>query len=306
MKQLTNKVLMIRPVNFYFNPETAVNNYYQKKGSEQEKDVEKEALEEFDNLVKKMKEKGINVKVISDTSEPYTPDSIFPNNWFISEKGGKLVLCPMFAENRRLERRKFLEELVEFIDREEIEILDYTSSESEGKFLEGTGAIVLDRASRKAYMCISPRGNKELFEKLCHDLKYKPVSFSAYQTVNGKRESIYHTNVMMAMGEKFAVVCLSSIDDLKERENLVSELKESGKEIIDISEEQTAHFAGNVIQLEGSEGKVYTVMSESAYNAFTQEQKKIILKSSEIIHSDASTIENYGGGSVRCTIAEVF
>jgi hypothetical protein len=305
-KQVTNKVLMVRPAAFYFNVETAVNNFYQQKGNESEEVVQAKALKEFDALVEKMKAVGIQVDVCQDTREPYTPDSIYPNNWFVSESGGKLFLCPMFAPDRRIERDKFLGKLVEDIDSEEIEVVDYAFEEKAGKFLEGTGAIVLDRVNRKAFACISPRADVELFHKFCEKFNYQPIEFSAYQTVDGKRERIYHTNVMMAIGEQFAVVCLDSIDDLTEKKMMLAELRASGKTVIEITEDQVSSFAGNIIQVEGAEGKMYTMMSKTAYLALTPEQRDIISASTEIIFSDVATIESYGGGSVRCMIAEVF
>jgi len=306
-RQITNTITMIRPIAFYFNDQTAANDFYQKNLGEKHDIVQAKALIEFDNFVAHLRSKGIVVNVIQDTNQVYySPDSIFPNNWFVSLEDNKLLLCPMFAEDRRTERLKFLGALIQFIGKDKLEVVDYTHHEKENKFLEGTGAMVLDRINRKAYATISERCNEELFQKFCADFGFKAVPFHANQTVNGKRLPIYHTNVMMGLGEKFAVVCLSSIDDETERSNLIKELEENGKEIIDISEDQTNNFAGNEIELEGENGKRYTVMTHSTFDVLTDAQKAVIEKSSEILVGDVHTIETYGGGSVRCMISEVF
>lgn len=304
--QITSKVLMIKPVKFYYNAQTAVNNAYQKNLEENPELVEKKALDEFDTLVNKMKNVGIEVDVIQDTSTPYTPDSIFPNNWFSSHQNNTLIVYPMFAENRRLERTKFLPNLKKLFFNETINIIDLTAFEKESKFLEGTGALVLDRINKIAYCSLSPRANEDVLNEFCKLNNYKPLKFHSAQNFNGVSTPIYHTNVMMGVTENFVVVCLESISNLKEKEALKNSILNSKKEIIDISLNQVLKFCGNVLELKNSHGKCYTLMSKSAFEGFTKEQIDVIKKSSEIIYSDISTIETYGGGSVRCMIAELF
>lgn len=304
--QITSKVLMIKPVKFYYNAQTAVNNAYQKNLEENPELVEKKALDEFDALVNKMKNVGIEVDVIQDTSTPYTPDSIFPNNWFSSHQNNTLIIYPMFAENRRSERTKFLPNLKKLFFNETINIIDLTAFEKESKFLEGTGALVLDRINKIAYCSLSPRANEDVLNEFCKLNNYKPLKFHSAQNFNGVSTPIYHTNVMMGVTENFVVVCLESISNLKEKEALKNSILNSKKEIIDISLNQVLKFCGNVLELKNAHGECYTLMSKSAFEGFTKEQIDVIKKSSEIIYSDISTIETYGGGSVRCMIAELF
>lgn len=304
--QITSKVLMIKPVKFYYNAQTAVNNAYQKNLEENPELVEKKALDEFDALVNKMKNVGIEVDVIQDTSTLYTPDSIFPNNWFSSHQNNTLIIYPMFAENRRSERTKFLPNLKKLFFNETINIIDLTAFEKESKFLEGTGALVLDRINKIAYCSLSPRANEDVLNEFCKLNNYKPLKFHSAQNFNGVSTPIYHTNVMMGVTENFVVVCLESISNLKEKEALKNSILNSKKEIIDISLNQVLKFCGNVLELKNAHGECYTLMSKSAFEGFTKEQIDVIKKSSEIIYSDISTIETYGGGSVRCMIAELF
>ncbi|NQU36430.1 MAG: amidinotransferase, partial [Actinobacteria bacterium] len=300
-------IAMVRPCSFFFNTETAANDFFQKNLGEKRDIVQAKALIEFDGFVDKLRSKGINVHVIQDDDSVYeTPDSIFPNNWFVSLEGDKLVLCPMFADDRRLERIKFLGSLVEDMGREHLKIYDYTKHEKEGRYLEGTGAMVLDRANMKAYCCLSKRADEGLFRKFCEDFGFKAVPFHGYQTYREQRVPIYHTNVMMAIGEKYAVVALEAIDDPGERKMVVEELTESGKEILDVSEHEIDNFAGNEIEVLGDDDKHYTVMTHSTFNVLTDDQKAEIEKSTEIIVGDVHTIEAYGGGSVRCMISEIF
>jgi hypothetical protein len=235
-----------------------------------------------------------------------TPDSIFPNNWVSFHNNGDVAKYPMFAENRRRERRDEI-----FIRLEEegfkIEnIIDYTSAEHDDIFLEGTGSILMDRVNRKAYCALSPRADEDLFIEFCEDFEYTPIIFTANQTVNGKRLPIYHTNVMMCMAEKFTVICLDAIDDKKERKNVVKHLKQDGKEVISITETQMHQFAGNMLQLRGDNNQRYLVMSEAAHKSLTKDQVKRIEMHCPIISSSLETIETCGGGSARCMMAEVF
>jgi hypothetical protein len=307
MHQTTNTILMIRPFNFRMNEQTAVNNYYQKRIENIfPASVNAKAQKEFDTYVEKLRNFGINVIVVSDTNEFDTPDALFPNNWISFHKEGTVALYPMFAENRRLERREDvlvqLEEKGFLIDN----LVDYTSAEEEGFFLEGTGSMVLDRVNNKAYCALSPRADEELFIEFCEDFEYTPVIFNANQTVNNKRERIYHTNVMMCVAETFVVICLSSVDDKTERKNLLKHFKEDGKKVIDITEEQVNNFAGNMLQVRGKEDERFLIMSDAALNSLTQSQKAQITNHCRIISSSLETIEICGGGSARCMMAEVF
>ena len=297
---------MIRPVNFRMNEQTAVNNYFQEDLNLKNAEINTKAQEEFDAFVDKLRAVGINVVVEDDDEKDDTPDSIFPNNWVSFHENGDIAKYPMFAENRRRERRDEV-----FIRLEEdgfkIEnIIDYTSAEHEGIFLEGTGSIALDRVNRKAYCALSPRADEELFIEFCEDFEFTPVIFTANQTVDGKRLAIYHTNVMMCIAENFAVICLDTIDDKKERKNVVKHLKQDGKEIISITEAQMHQFAGNMLQLRGENNQLYLVMSEAAHNSLTPNQIKTIEKYCPILSSSLETIETCGGGSARCMMAEVF
>ena len=306
MQQTTNTILMIRPVNFRMNEQTAVNNYFQEDIDLKNAEVNAKAQKEFDAFVEKLKAIGINVVVESDDELMDTPDSIFPNNWVSFHSNGDIALYPMFAENRRKERR---DEVFIRLENEGFKIeniVDYTAAEEEDVFLEGTGSLILDRVNRKAYCALSPRADEDLFIEFCEDFEYTPVVFVANQTVEGKRLPIYHTNVMMCLAETFAVICLDSIDDKKERKNVIKHLKEDGKEVIAISEAQMHQFAGNMLQLRGKNDQRYLIMSEAARKSLTQDQINKIEKHCPIISSSLETIETCGGGSARCMMAEVF
>ena len=297
---------MVRPINFRMNEQTAVNNYFQEDIDLKNSQINLKAQEEFDNYVTVLRENGIRVIVISDTTEFDTPDSIFPNNWISFHADATVAIYPMFAENRRKERR---EDVLEELEREGFlieNVVDYTSAEDEGFFLEGTGSMILDRVYKKAYCALSPRADEELFIEFCEDFEYTPVVFEANQTVNDTREAIYHTNVMMCIAETFAIICLDTIDDKKEKKNVIHHLKESGKEIIEISEKQMHQFAGNMLQVKGKDNQRFLVMSQSAYDSLNTNQIQKIKKHCEIISSSLETIETCGGGSARCMMAEVF
>ena len=307
MKQTTNSILMIRPVAFRMNEQTAVNNYYQKvlDGLTPE-NVNAKAQEEFDTFVQKLKMVGIDVTVVDDTLDPDTPDSIFPNNWISFHENGDVALYPMFAENRRAERREDILDLLEEKGFQLNDIVDYTSAEADGVFLEGTGSLLLDRANGKAYCALSPRADEELMIEFCEDFDMGPIIFEAFQTVDGERKLIYHTNVMMCLGETFAVICADCIDDKSERKQVLQSLKEDGKEIILITEEQVNNFAGNMLQLKGTDDKSYIVMSKSAHESLTADQIQKLEKHATILSSSLDTIEACGGGSARCMMAEIF
>ena len=307
MQQTTNTILMIRPINFRMNEQTAVNNYYQKVLDDiLPETVNTKAQQEFDAYVEKLRGIGVQVVVVNDTTEFDTPDSIFPNNWVSFHENGNVGLYPMFAKNRRIERR---EDVLIQLEKEGFninQIVDYTSAEEEHVFLEGTGSVLLDRINRKAYCALSPRADEDLFIEFCEDFEYTPVIFTAYQTVDNKRMAIYHTNVMMCLGETFAVICLDSMDDKKERKNVISHLKEDGKAIIAITEAQVNNFAGNMLQVKGKDDELYLVMSQAAYNSLTTSQITALEKHTKILSSSLDTIEACGGGSARCMMAEVF
>lgn len=304
--QITNTILMIRPVSFRMNEQTAVNNYFMEDIDLKNNAINQKAQEEFDAFVIALKNKGVNVIVVDDTKEPDTPDSIFPNNWISFHANGVVGVYPMFAENRRNERREDIFEILEKNGFKIKNIIDYTSAEEEGLFLEGTGSILMDRVNKKAYCALSQRADEDLFIEFCEDFDCFPVIFTANQSVEGKRLPIYHTNVMMALAENFAIICPDSIDDKKERKNVLDHLKNDGKEIISITEKQMHHFAGNMLQVLGGQGKKYMVMSTAAFNSLTPKQIAQIENHCPILHSSLDTIETCGGGSARCMMAEVF
>ena len=307
MKQTTNSILMIRPVAFRMNEQTAVNNYYQKvlDGLSPET-VNAKAQQEFDTFVNKLRKVGVNVIVVEDTLEPNTPDSIFPNNWISFHENGDVALYPMFAENRRAERREDILDTLEDEGFKINQIVDYTSAEEDNVFLEGTGSLLLDRENGKAYCALSPRADEEVMIEFCEDFELTPVIFEAFQTVNGERKLIYHTNVMMCLGDTFAVICADCIDDKKERKMVLDSLRGDDKEIILITEEQVNNFAGNMLEVKGENDKRFLVMSESAYKSLTKKQIAQLEAHVEIIHSSLDTIEACGGGSARCMMAEIF
>ena len=306
MKQTTNTILMIRPKNFRMNEQTAVNNYFQEDVALKNAEINKKAQEEFDAYVFKLKSYGVNVVVILDTDDFDTPDAVFPNNWISFHEDGTVGVYPMFAENRRLERRLEILDVIEEKGFLIENIVDYTSAEEENLFLEGTGSIILDRTNRKAYCALSARADEDLFIEFCEDFEYTPVIFIANQTVDNKRVPIYHTNVMMCVAETFVVICLDAIDDKKEKKNVLKHLKEDGKHVIDISEKQMHRFAGNMLQVQGANDELFLVMSKAAYDSLTQSQISKINNHSKIIYSSLETIETCGGGSARCMMAEVF
>lgn len=305
-KQITNTVLMIEPVSFGYNYQTAKNNFFQQNDSVSVESIQEKAKEEFRNMVEKLRKFGINVLVVKDTEQPHTPDSIFPNNWISFHSDGKVVLYPMYAENRRVERR---EDILDSIEKEGFiinETIDYSRAEEEDIFLEGTGSMVLDRTNEIAYAAISERTNEELFIEFCEDLEFSPVVFHSTQEKNGKRYPVYHTNVMMSVAEDFAIICKESIQDVKERKLVIDFLQTTKKEVIIISEEQMNHFLGNTLQLENDKKERFLVMSNTAYQSLNAGQINAINKYSQILVFDIPTIEKYGGGGVRCMLAEIF
>ena len=306
MSSNLHSVLMIRPCNFRVNQETLENNFFQTKSIQLENDfILNQAIIEFDSLVKKMKASGINVLVYQDDFKHDTPDSIFPNNWVTFHKDQKIAIYPMFAENRRLERS---ENVIVFLEENNVkinEVIDYSEAEKNNFFLEGTGSMVLDRINKKTYCSISERTSENLIEEFCSDFNYMPIIFNSFHTVDSKRQKIYHTNVMMCVGKKYAVICLDSIDNKNERNKVIQSLEDDNKEIIIISEDQLNSFAGNMIELIVNKNS-FLIMSQIAYNSLNKNQIKRLSKYSKIISSSVDTIEKCGGGSVRCMIAEIF
>lgn len=307
-RQCADTIMMIRPVNFRYNEETAVNNYYQRViDNLQPQDAQKRAREEFDGLVSKLRERQVNVIVIDDTPEQDTPDSIFPNNWISFHDDGRVGLYPMYAHNRRLERRdEILATLENQYNLKVSAVEDFSFHEEEDRFLEGTGSMILDRPNKLAYAALSFRTNQEVLEEFCRKFGYEPVEFYACQTVEGKREPIYHTNVMMCVADEFAIICDAAIDDKTEKEKVLTSLKKTGKDIISIDEAQKYRFAGNMLQVRSLTDQKYLVMSSAAYSVLREEQISAIEKHCPIIHSSLDTIEALGGGSARCMMAEVF
>jgi len=302
---VANTVLMIEPVHFGFNPETAVNNYFQNSGNLNEK-IQEVALHEYLNMVEKLRAHGIEVISVRDTENPFTPDSIFPNNWISFHEDGQIILYPMFAPNRRLERRHDIPGILELHGHKCSNIDDFSFWEDENRFLEGTGSMILDRGNKIAYAAISERTDKSLFLQFCSTFGYTPVSFTANQSVGNERKAIYHTNVMLCVADQYAVICAESIDEQDERTMVLETLQKSGKSLIEIKENQMCHFAGNMLQLANNEGVRFLVMSQSAYDVLTESQRERLRAFNEFIICAVPFIENAGGGSVRCMMAEVF
>ncbi|MBO9619527.1 MAG: amidinotransferase [Niabella sp.] len=298
--QTTSHLLMIRPIAFGFNKETAVNNAFQKEGTDW--NVNEKAQQEFDQFVEALKAQDIDVLVVQDQPTPYTPDAIFPNNWISMHPDGQVVLYPMFAPNRRAERDKGVTDKL----KEHFTIyatVDLTGYEKEARFLEGTGSMVLDRVHQIAYACLSPRTDSKVLLDFCVLLDYTPVFF---HSVDKKGAPIYHTNVMMCIADSFAIIADETIRDAAERARVLESLKENGKEIISISIAQMEQFAGNALQVKNKKGQRFLVLSDSAYRALTPQQIKTIEAVNPILHSPLDTIEQNGGGSARCMIAEIF
>jgi hypothetical protein len=301
MNHQPRTILMIRPVKFGYNEQTAESNAFQNPDADQQ-DVQEKALAEFDAFVQLLRDNGVDVTVIEDTPEPHTPDSIFPNNWVSFHENGDVFLYPMQAENRRLERREDIIRKLE--ERFKVNhVIDLSRFEKQDQFLEGTGSMVLDRENKIAYACISPRTDEEVLDTFCQHTGYKPVLFNAVDK-NGK--AIYHTNVLMAVAAKYVVICLEAIADDDEMEAVIDAIAESEKEIIAISFEQMNHFAGNMLEVYNDKGESLIVMSQAAWESLDDEQKEVLSSFSKPVYADISTIERNGGGSVRCMMAEVW
>lgn len=290
---------MIRPVQFTFNEQTAVNNAFQQAG--QQADAQNKALAEFDNFVNLLQQNGVTVTVINDTPEPHTPDSIFPNNW-ISFHEGRICLYPMYAANRRLERKPAVIAQMQQ-QHGPLPMLDFSYYEQQNLFLEGTGSMVLDRVAHKAYACLSPRTDEKVLQIFCEQMNYTPVIFRA---VDEHDQDIYHTNVVMCIADKYAVVCLDAITDASEKMLVTTTLQNDGKEVIPVSWQQMNHFAGNMLQVHNAQQEPLLVMSTQAWQSLNPQQQQQLQQYNKVIHAPLDTIETNGGGSARCMLAEVF
>ena len=294
------EILMVRPYQFYFNQQTATNNFFQSNINIE--NANELAIAEFDAMVVKLRGHHIKVNVVQDTKDPSTPDSIFPNNWISTHAGGTLCLYPMYAENRRAERKLSVLEFLQANYKIE-NVFDITDLEKEGKFLEGTGSMVLDHQNKIAYGCISERLDKEAFISWCSKMQFKPISFIAE---DDKAQPIYHTNVMMCMANQFVVICLDSIPNEQEKQMLLDSFLQNHKEVIEISQDQLNHFAGNMLQVFDTNEKPHLIMSEQAHTSLDPAQVKSLEKYNPILPISIPTIEALGGGSTRCMMAEIY
>jgi len=296
--QSPSHILMVRPINFGFNAQTAGSNAFQKNGGQA--DVQQKALQEFDAFVGILRANEVEVTVIEDTPQLHTPDSIFPNNWISFHENGSVFLYPMQAENRRLERKVFnvIKEAFQVK-----QVFDLSYFEQQNQFLEGTGSMVLDRENKLAFACLSPRTDIEVLNEFCKLSGYKHVLFHATDQ-SGK--AIYHTNVLMGIGDRFAVICLDAILDDTEKSRVKEALQLANKEIVEISLEQMNAFAGNMLQLKNKSGESLLVMSDTAFSSLKEAQTKKLKQYCKLVHSPLNTIETNGGGSARCMMAEVF
>jgi hypothetical protein len=305
ISQITSSILMVRPVNFGYNTETAASNAFQvaapPTGAEE---IQSLALKEFDLMVQKLQNEGVEVIVFEDAPTPYTPDSIFPNNWVTFHQDGRVVLYPMQATNRRLERKiNIINQLQEKYGFKVSEIIDLSHFEQEDKFLEGTGSMILDRENKLVYACHSSRTEPEVLNEFCKTFGYQSILFHATDLNN---VPVYHTNVIMAIGLNFAIICLDSIKIPDEKQMVINSLLETGKNIIDISLNQMSKFAGNMLQVQNKDGINMLVMSQQGFESLSDPQKKKIESLTSVLYSDISHIETYGGGSARCMMAEIF
>lgn len=308
MKQATNNILMIKPHGFGYNIQTANNNHFQKNNSQLSNDeLIIKALDEFDSFVSKLKDNGVNVLIFDDPHTKNTPDAVFPNNWFSTHQNGTVFLYPMFAPNRRLERKMEILELLsaEFLFKTNM-IFDMSKYEKSDLFLEGTGSMILDRLNKIIYASVSERTSIELLDIYANKINYELVTFKSYHKVQNENALIYHTNVMMCVASEFCIVCLDAILDLNQKKIVIEHLQKTNKTIIKIDLDQLNHFAGNMLELHNGSQKSLLVMSSTAYNSLSPNQVSQIENFSQIIHSPLDTIEKYGGGSARCMMAEVF
>ena len=302
-QQITDTILMVRPKHFGFNKQTAENNAFQVDDKTISKsDISTLAIQEFDGFVEKLRSQGIEIVVAEDSESPINTDAVFPNNWVTFHSDGTCILYPMFAPSRRTERSVGVLRTV-FKEYTFLNHIDFSTFEKEDIYLEGTGSLILDRPNKIAYACLSPRTHDKAMDAFCQKMGYQKMLFTA-----SDREDIqiYHTNVMMAIGEDFVVICMDSIKSANERADLEATFAKTGKTIIDISFDQMSSFAGNMLQVKNKDGKTFLVMSEQAFKSLTEQQIQLIKQFSGILHAPIYTIEKYGGGSARCMMAEIF
>jgi len=302
MRHITDRIMMIRPTSFQFNEETASSNAFQTAGNYDNEVIKAKAIEEFDSMVASLRSKGITIEVIQDTVKPRKPDAIFPNNWISFHNDGTVVTYPMSAENRRLERREdIIDTLSEKYKINKRYTFDYY--EEEDRFLEGTGSMLFDRVDNIVYACLSPRTDVVLLEKYSVLMGARKIAF---RSVDREGKDIYHTNVMMALGVNFCVLCLESIKNEVEKKEILQSLEDTGKLVVDISYDQMEDFAGNMLQVANADGKTFLVLSQTAYDSLTTEQVNVLSGLTNVLPIPIKTIETLGGGSVRCMMAEIF
>jgi hypothetical protein len=297
---------MVRPSVFRSNEETAASNHFQHHRDGSDAEVLERALQEFDAFVELLQSHGVDVWVVQADADADVPDALFPNNWISFHDDGRVALYPMQAENRRRERREDVVMDLEHVRGFEIaEVLDFTEFEEHGRFLEGTGSLVLDRTHRKAYAALSPRTDRLALERFCEAFDFEGIAFHALQPTPAGRLPIYHTNVMMGIGTDFVAVCLDCVDDPEERELLRESLAEDGREIIALTEEQIASFAGNLLEIENGAGQALIVLSRRGFASLRSDQIEALQRHGTLVTPDLTTIETHGGGSARCMLAEI-
>lgn len=303
-KQNCDSVLLIRPKEFRYNLETAENNYYQTKDETPIDEINQKAQNEFNHLVSSLLNHNVEVTVIDNPNKD-APDALFPNNWISFLDKGQICLYPMYAKNRRLERDPFV--LTQIKEQFQIrQIIDFSPHESFNEYCEGTGSLIFDHKEKLAYTALSERTHPKASEAICKRLGYQPIFFTAYQTVENKRLPIYHTNVVMSVGEEFVAISLSSIDNQDERQKVKEAIINSGKKIIELTEPQINSFCGNILQIKSKTQKKLIIMSEQAYHAFNSHQLEKLSSYGSIVAIPLYTIEKLGGGSARCMLCEVF
>jgi hypothetical protein len=298
--QSTNSVLMIRPGRFYPNPETAADNAFQRDADPGSDALTLAARKEFDAAVQTLRAAAVKVHIFEDTAEPAKPDAVFPNNWISMHHDGRIALFPMYSALRRRERRQDIVE--ELRKRYRVtEVIDYSPFEDEGCCLEGTGSLVFDHLNKIAYVSLSNRSNPKVIQRFVNDFSYEPVTFTS---IGSNGQPIYHTNVMMCIGTGFAIVGLDMIPNKAERQEVRSRLDKTGKEIVELSADQIANFAGNAIELHNQGGEKLLVLSNRAARALTNDQRERLTRHARLIPLELPTIE-LGGGSARCMIATI-
>lgn len=302
-QQITSHILMVRPAHFGYNEETADSNAFQRNdGDLTASQIRRKAIAEFDNFVHLLKASGVDVIVAEDSDNPIKTDAVFPNNWVTFHQDGTVITYPMFSPTRRLERREdVLSDLGKKFQVQKRVHLE--EKEAQHQFLEGTGSMILDRVHRVAYACLSPRTDLNLLDEFCRITGFERVAFFA---VDGQGKEIYHTNVMMALGETFVVICLETLQNMAEREHLLQKFKATNKEVIEINLNQMMAFAGNMLQVQNRSGDSILVMSEQAYHSLAPTQIRRLNQHTNLLYAPLYTIEKYGGGSARCMMAEVF